>query len=146
MRRVYTCLLYLFVPFILCRLFWKGRRLPAYRQRLRERFSWGPLATPPVDVWLHAVSLGEVVAATPLIERLLEKQWRVLVTTMTPSGSQQVTRRFGERVSHQYIPYDFPWALRRFFKAAQPRVGIIMETELWPNLISEASNAGVSLF
>ena len=146
MRRIYTILLYLFIPFILLRLYWKGRRLPAYRQRMSERFSCGAIVSPQVDVWLHAVSLGEVIAATPLIERLLENKLRVLVTTMTPTGSAQVVRRFGQRVSNQYVPYDFPWALRRFFNTIQARVGIIMETELWPNLIMEASNAGVSLF
>jgi 3-deoxy-D-manno-octulosonic-acid transferase len=146
MRFIYTTLLILLSPFILLRLFWKGRKLPAYRQRLRERFTWGTVVSPPVDVWLHAVSLGEVVAATPLIEQMLQKQWRVLVTTMTPTGSEQVLRRFGERVSHQYVPYDYPWALRRFFNAIQARVGIIMETELWPNLIKEASRARLSLF
>jgi 3-deoxy-D-manno-octulosonic-acid transferase len=99
-----------------------------------------------VDIWLHAVSLGEVVAATPLIERFLEKQLRVLVTTMTPTGSEQVARCFGTRVFHQYIPYDFPFALRRFFRAIQARAGIIMETELWPNLIMEATKAKVPLF
>jgi 3-deoxy-D-manno-octulosonic-acid transferase len=146
MRQLYTFLLYLFSPFIVLRLYWKGRRFPAYRERLKERFSLGAIVSPPVDVWIHAVSLGEVVAATPLIDKLLEQQWRVLVTTMTPSGSQQVVRRFGQRVHHQYVPYDFPWALRRFFNKIQARVGIIMETELWPNLIVEATRANVSLF
>jgi len=146
MRYIYTALLYLFAPFIVLRLYWKGRKLSAYRERMRERFSIGPMVSPPVDVWLHAVSLGEVVAATPLIERFLEKHLRVLVTTMTPTGSDHVTRRFGARVSHQYIPYDFPFALRRFFRTIQARVGIIMETELWPNLIIEAKKAKISLF
>lgn len=145
MRHLYTLLLYLISPFILLRLYWKGRKLNTYRQRLRERFSIGPIVSPPVDVWLHAVSLGEVVAATPLIERFLEKNMRVLVTTMTPTGSEQVARRFGARVSHQYIPYDYPYALRRFFKKIQARVGIIMETEIWPNLIIEATRAKVPL-
>ena len=146
MRIIYTFLLYLFIPFILLRLYWKGRRLPAYRQRILERFSLSSAnASAPVDIWLHAVSLGEVVAATPLIDALLMKQWKVLVTTMTPTGSQQVIKRFGQQVTHQYLPYDIPWALRRFFKKNQPRLGIIMETELWPNLIDMAKQMGIPL-
>lgn len=145
LRYLYTFFLCLLTPFILLRLYWKGRRLPAYRQRISERFSLGNLALPQVDVWLHAVSFGEIVAVTPLIDALLVKQLRVLVTTMTPTGSQQVIARFGERVAHQYIPYDFPWVLRRFFKKINARVGIIMETELWPNLIHQATKAHLPL-
>ena len=139
LRHVYTFFFYLLTPFILLRLYWKGRKLPAYRQRISERFSWGKIVSPEVDIWLHAVSLGEVVAATPLIDALLTQGLRVLVTTMTPTGSQQVMTRFGSKVSHQYLPYDLPWALRRFFKKINARVGVIMETELWPNLIWQAT-------
>lgn len=99
----------------------------------------------PVDIWIHAVSLGEVIAATPLIDALLEKQWSILVTTMTPTGSERVKARFGNKVAHRYIPYDLPLALRRFFKQTRPRAGIIMETELWPNLIYEARAANIPL-
>ena len=91
------------------------------------------------------MSLGEVVAATPLIDALLDKQWRVLVTTMTPTGSDQVIKRFGERVVHQYVPYDLPWPLRRFFRTFNPRIGVIMETELWPNIIHQAKRQKVHL-
>lgn len=145
LRLVYTVLLYLLIPFILLRLYWKGRRMPSYRKRLSERFSLGKIVSSEVDIWLHAVSLGEVVAATPLIDALLAADYTLLVTTMTPTGSQQVLKRFGNHVSHQYIPYDFPWALRRFFKKINARVGIIMETELWPNLIYQASTSNVPL-
>jgi len=145
-RYLYTGLFYLALPFILARLYWKGRKNSAYRERISERFSWGEKLSSYTDVWVHAVSLGEVVAATTLIETLLVQNQRVLVTTMTPTGSAQVLRQFGERVFHQYVPYDFPWALRRFFMATKPRVGIILETELWPNLIAEARLHGVLLF
>ena len=143
MRRLYTLCLYLLIPYIILRLFWKGRRLPAYRKRIGERFALCEI--PQADVWVHAVSLGEAVAAAPLIEALLTKQWRVIVTTMTPTGSQYVKTRFGARVSHQYIPYDFPQAMRRFFRKSNVRMGIIMETELWPNVIYEAKRAKVPL-
>lgn len=138
MRRLYTALLYLLIPFILWRLYWKGRRLPAYRKRILERFMMGQMSHQPVDIWIHAVSLGEVVAVTPLITALLNKHYRVLITTMTPTGSERVRKHFGEQVLHQYLPYDLPLILRRFYRAYQPDVGIIMETELWPNLIYEA--------
>lgn len=143
--RVYTALFYLFSPLIVLRLFWKARRLPAYRHRIGERFFPKTSSLSTADVWLHAVSLGEVVAATPLIEAMLARQLRICVTTMTPTGSQQVQSRFGSRVQHHYLPYDLPWSLRRFFQAIKPRLGMIMETELWPNLIDQATRQNIPL-
>ena len=143
MRFVYTVMLYVLTPFIVLRLYWKSWRLVGYRHRIGERFSLGTMAAAPVDVWVHAVSLGEVVAATPLIHALLGRGWRVMVTTMTPTGSQQVLNRFGTKVSHQYLPYDLPWAIRRFYQTIKPRLAIIMETELWPNLIFQAKQSNI---
>lgn len=145
MRAVYTFILYLLTPLIVLRLYWKSWRLPAYRHRIGERFVLKAGLISPVDVWVHAVSLGEVVAAVPLINALLGRGLRVMVTTMTPTGSQQVINRFGDRVSHQYVPYDLPCVLRRFFKKINPRLGIIMETELWPNLIFQATQLNIPL-
>lgn len=145
MRFFYSFLLYLLTPYMLIRLWWKGRRLPAYRQRIKERFCLNTLEEKPMDVWVHAVSLGEVIAAIPLIDAMLEKKWSVFITTMTPTGSERVQIRFGNTVSHQYLPYDLPGVLKRFFKKIQPRVGVIMETELWPNLIYQARAANVPL-
>ena len=145
MRRIYTFLLYVLMPFIVARLYWKSRKLPAYRERIAERFVFKSDALVPVDLWVHAVSLGEVVAATPLIQAALDASYRVLVTTMTPTGSAQVVRRFGQTVVHHYLPYDLPWPLRRFFNVVQPRLGIIMETELWPNVIHQAAKHRVPL-
>lgn len=127
------------------RLWWKGRRLPAYKQRIAERFCLSKRENNPVDVWVHAVSLGEVIAAIPLINAILDRKWSVFVTTMTPTGSERVQACFGDRVGHQYVPYDLPGALKRFFKQIQPRAGIIMETELWPNLIYQARAAKIPL-
>jgi len=147
MRKLYSILFYLAVPFILLRLLFKSLKFPEYRQRINERFSFGRLShLKPVDVWIHAVSLGEVVAATPLIDRLLAKKFRVLITTMTPSGSAQVIRRFGSNVLHQYIPYDIPWCLNRFLNKIKPRICITLETELWPNLIYQVSSRKIPLF
>lgn len=127
------------------RLWWKGRRLPAYRQRIKERFFLGKHALKPIDVWIHAVSLGEVITAIPLVEAMLAKNWSVLVTTMTPTGSQRLETYFGNKIFHQYLPYDLPGVLKRFFKQIKPRVGVIMETELWPNLIYQARRAQIPL-
>ncbi len=145
MRFIYSFLMYLLTPYMLIRLWWKGRRLPAYRQRIAERFCLSKNQNKPVDIWVHAVSLGEVIAAIPLIDAMLDKKWSVFVTTMTPTGSERVLARFGDKVYHQYLPYDLPGVLKRFFKKIQPRVGIIMETELWPNLIYQARAAKVPL-
>lgn len=145
MRRIYSLFMYFLTPYLIVRLWLKGRHLPAYRQRVRERFALNPLPNEGIDIWVHAVSLGEVIAATPLIYALLEKQWRLLITTMTPTGSQRVIATFANQVQHQYIPYDLPWSLRRFFKKIKPRLGLIMETELWPNLIYYAAQAKVPL-
>jgi 3-deoxy-D-manno-octulosonic-acid transferase len=145
MRHIYSFLMYLLTPYLIARLWWKGRRLPAYRQRIAERFCLDKNIIKSVDIWVHAVSLGEVIAATPLIDALLDKNYSILVTTMTPTGSERVLTRFGEKVSHRYIPYDLSIVLKRFFKQVNPRVGVIMETELWPNLIYQAHMADIPL-
>ncbi|MCL9685083.1 lipid IV(A) 3-deoxy-D-manno-octulosonic acid transferase [Legionella maioricensis] len=145
MRFIYSFLMYLLTPYLLFRLWWKGRRLPAYRKRIMERFCLGKEENKTFDVWVHAVSLGEVIAATPLIDAMLDKHWSVLITTMTPTGSERVQARFGNKVSHRYVPYDLPGVLKRFFKQQKPKIGVIMETELWPNLIYQAHAAHVPL-
>ncbi len=139
-------MMYLLTPYLLFRLWWKGRKLPAYRQRISERFCLDTQYTPmPVDIWIHAVSLGEVIAAIPLIDALLDKQHTLLVTTMTPTGSQQLLSRFDTKIQHQYLPYDLAVVLRRFFMRYKPCLGIIMETEIWPNMIRQAKVAGIPL-
>ena len=145
MRFLYSFLMYLLTPYMLIRLWWKGRSLSAYRQRIAERFCLNQQENKPVDIWVHAVSLGEVIAAIPLIDAMLAKKWSIFITTMTPTGSERVQAYFGDKVAHQYLPYDLPGVLKRFFKQIQPRVGVIMETELWPNLIYQARAANVPL-
>ncbi len=136
MRRLYTILLYVATPFVLLRLLLRSRRNPAYRRRWAERFAFIPPAANK-SIWLHSVSLGETIAATPLIKALLEAypQYTIVITTMTPSGSAHVTKQFGDRVMHTYVPYDLPSVVNRFLKRTKPAIAIIMETELWPNLI-----------
>jgi 3-deoxy-D-manno-octulosonic-acid transferase len=145
-RRVYTWFLYCLTPFVVLRLFWLGLRYPRYRERWRERF--GHIRPLPGDrpvIWVHAVSVGEVQASVPLVNRLLESfpEHQVLVTTTTPTGMESVQQRFGKEVAHRYLPYDIPAALRRFLRGARPAILIVMETELWPNLFRVCREQGV---
>lgn len=137
MRIIYTVLLFLALPLIFLRLLWKSRRQSAYRERLAERAGYYSIKL-QACVWVHAVSMGEVIAATPLIKKLKAQypDLPLLVTTMTPTGAAQVQRSLGDTVVHVYVPYDFPTYINRFLKAMQPRIAIIMETELWPNMIA----------
>lgn len=146
MRWLYSIILYLLTPWLLFRLWLKARKLPAYSERIGERFCWSLLAPVRYDVWVHAVSLGEVIAVNPLVERLLSAGYSVLITTMTPTGAAQARRFFGDRIHHRYIPYDLPWSLRRFFKMVKPKVCLIVETELWPNLIHYTVKNKIPLF
>lgn len=136
-RQVYTFLLYLLLPLVLMRLYWNGRHLPAYRKRWPERFGFSLTASTSPCLWVHAVSVGEVVGSAPLIQALLETypQHPIVITTMTPTGSDRVKELFGDRVQHCYAPYDLPSAISRFLRAKQPRLLVLFETELWPNMI-----------
>lgn len=137
-RRIYTLLLNLLLPFVVARLWWRGRDNPGYRQRIRERFGVIPHCPSRGSVWIHAVSVGELLAAAPLIKAHLRAypNRTVVVTTTTPTGSAQVKRLFAEGVFHMYMPYDIPRFLRRFLNSIKPSLLIIMETELWPNVIN----------
>ncbi|HWK50102.1 MAG TPA: lipid IV(A) 3-deoxy-D-manno-octulosonic acid transferase [Steroidobacter sp.] len=142
LRSVYTALLYVFAPIALAGTALRGVRDPAYRDRLSERlgctrvFAVAPGIRP---LWIHAVSVGEVQAAAPLIRALLKKypQHSLLITTATPTGAQRVQALFGESVRHAYLPYDLPGAVRRFLDRVQPVLAIVMEREIWPNLFGE---------
>lgn len=147
MRYLYSALFYLLVPFLVLRMVLRSRRAPAYRERLAERFGLfsapASLAGTPV-IWLHAVSVGETLAAAPLVERLLA-DWpdhRVVVTTTTPTGSERVRALFGDRVFHVYAPWDLPGAVSRFLAGVRPGLLIVMETELWPNLLHYTRRSG----
>jgi 3-deoxy-D-manno-octulosonic-acid transferase len=137
MRSIYTLLLTLLVPLMLLRLLWRSRHEAAYRQRWRERFGWGN-SLPKGALWIHAVSVGEVQATQALVEqlRLNYPEKEVLITTTTPTGSAHVKKIFGERVSHCYLPFDLPWLVGPFLKRLQPAILIIIETEIWPNLLA----------
>jgi 3-deoxy-D-manno-octulosonic-acid transferase len=147
MRLLYTCLLYLLTPLVLLRLLWKSRLQPEYRHRIGERFGLVPAPPEGVAVWVHAVSVGESLAAMPLIEALIRRhgEGRVWVTTTTPTGSARVSAALGTRALHSYAPYDLPGAVARFLKRARPRQVVIMETELWPNLFRAIRRRGIPL-
>jgi len=136
-RALYAVLLLLSYPFVVLLTIWRAARNPAYRGGRRERFGWVHAAAPRDVIWIHAVSAGEVIAAAPLMRRLMTllPNAPMLVTTMTPTGANQVRRLLGNRVTHCYAPYDYPWALRRFLKRVRPRVLVLIETELWPNMV-----------
>lgn len=145
MRHIYSFIAYLLLPFVLLRLCWTSLRNPDYRQRWPERFGFiTPVFDGPV-IWIHAVSVGEVQAAVPLINRLLYAypEHGIVVTTMTPTGARTVQQRFGRTVMHYYLPYDVAWAVRRFLNRLQPAMLIVMETEIWPNLFHYAGDRGI---
>ncbi|MGE0809399.1 MAG: lipid IV(A) 3-deoxy-D-manno-octulosonic acid transferase [Immundisolibacter sp.] len=145
-RHLYSSLLRVGLPLAFGRLLWRSRLQPAYRQRWVERLGFGQCHHQGA-VWLHAVSVGEVNAALPLIAALQEAHpaLPVLVTTTTPTGSEQLTSRLGGRVAHCYLPYDLPGAVRRFVRVWRPCLGVILETELWPNLYAAARAHGIQL-
>jgi 3-deoxy-D-manno-octulosonic-acid transferase len=142
---LYQALLVLAYPVIRLRLLWRARREPEYGKRISERSGRVSDSIPTNPVWFHTVSAGETIAAAPLIRTLTEEfpELDFLVTTMTPTGSLQVTSLLADCVSHCYAPYDFRRGVRRFYDAVAPRLLVLMETELWPNLIHEASARGV---
>ncbi|MFT6431596.1 MAG: 3-deoxy-D-manno-octulosonic-acid transferase [Halopseudomonas sp.] len=134
------------MPLVLFRLLLRARKAPAYARRWHERLALGGDLRPD-GIWVHAVSVGEAIAAAPMVRQLLERypQLPVTITCMTPTGSEQIRKMFGDRVGHTYLPYDLPWLQRRFIRRLRPRVGVIMETELWPNMVHEAKAAEVPL-
>nr|WP_251372301.1 lipid IV(A) 3-deoxy-D-manno-octulosonic acid transferase [Rheinheimera oceanensis] len=144
---LYRVLLYFACPWLLAYFFWRSRKDPAYRQRLPERFGFGLKAKQlqPGGIVVHAVSVGEVIAATPLIQQL-QQQYpgkSITVTCTTPTGSATIQSRFGNSVQHCYLPLDYPGAIRRFLKALQPELLVILETELWPNLLHSCAKQAV---
>lgn len=138
MRLLYTLIFYLLSPLIPLYLLWLARRSPAFARRWNERFGWfRPLETEKVVVWLHTASVGEFLAALPLIRTLLQDpELQLVITTTTPTGSERLKQALGDRVFHVYAPCDLPGSVRRFLSRVQPRVLLTMETELWPNTIA----------
>ena len=143
LRRLYSLLVGLLIPLALLRLLWRSRRAPAYRQRWRERLALEPLPPRPADVWVHAVSVGEVQAALPLLRHLLRGGHSLLVTTTTPTGAARLRELLGDAVQHRYTPFDLPGIMRRFLERVRPRALLVMETEIWPNMLAVCAERGI---
>lgn len=148
LRGLYSAVLYLLTPVTVYHLIWRGFRFREYFQRWNERYASYPQPARPADVWLHAVSVGEVNAAIPVVEALRRQhpQLRWLITTITPTGSARVRALWGDDVQHVYIPYDLPGAVARFLRHFRPKLALVMETELWPNLLFGCRDAGVPTY
>lgn len=147
MRLIYTLLFYLLTPFILLRLFWRGYTAPEYRKRWKERLAIYPKKFPRNVIWIHAVSVGESEAVFPLIKRL-QQQFpldQFLVTTTTPTGSARVQAVLAGSVNHVYFPYDLPCVVNRFIAVFKPKIAIVMEKEIWPNLYASCEKSQIPL-
>jgi 3-deoxy-D-manno-octulosonic-acid transferase len=148
MRVFYSCLFYLLIPFILLRLLWRGIKAPAYRCRWRERFALYNIKFPQGVIWFHAVSVGEAEALFALV-RQIQKQHpdaKLLITTTTPTGSARVKAVMQETVAHVYLPYDVPDAVNRFMQCFKPKLAVIVETEIWPNLFISCGKNNIPLY
>lgn len=145
---VYTCLLCLLLPFVPLKLLWRGIKQPEYRQHWRERFGFYPINSHKPIIWLHCVSVGETRAAAPLVKQLLTQypHYQILLTHTTPTGRATSEQLFGDSVLRAYLPYDVPFAVNSFVHHFKPRIGILMETELWFNLIRSCDQAKIPLF
>lgn len=149
MRFLYTLLWYLATPLIALRLLWRARRQREYLQHVGERFGfYDDAAAAGPWLWVHAVSVGETRAAEPLISALQQRypRHRILLTHMTPTGRETGVALFADRVTRCYLPYDYPGAVARFLERFRPAIGVLMETEVWPNLIHAAAVRDIPLY
>ncbi len=148
-RGFYSLAWYAGAPLAAAYLLWRSIRQPAYRRGWASRFglAWPPASRPGRPVWIHAVSVGETMAARPLVEGLLAARpgQRVLLSHMTPTGWETGERLFGDRVERCLLPYDMPHAVSAFLRHYDPVAGVLMETELWPNLVAAADVRGMPL-
>lgn len=150
MRLLYTLIWILFLPFAIVRLYWRGAKEPGYRQHIAERLGWFPLYQAKPTIWLHAVSAGETRAAEPLIRALLAEypEHHLLLSHMTATGratAAQLLADLQPRISQVWLPYDIPSFSRRFLQHYQPQCGILIETEVWPNLLATAQQLGLPI-
>jgi len=144
-RRLYTTLLQLALPALLLRLWWRGRREAGYRSFIGERLGRYTGSKREAIVWVHAVSVGEARAAAPLVQMLRQAlpEHAILMTCTTAAGRETLRQVYGESVLVAYLPYDFPGTVQRFLEYFRPRLGVLMETEVWPNLLAGCAANGV---
>jgi 3-deoxy-D-manno-octulosonic-acid transferase len=147
MRLFYTLLFYLLLPFVLLRLYWRGFKAPEYRKRWTERLAIYHQKYSKNVIWIHAVSVGEAEAVFPLIKRLQTNypSDHFLVTTTTPTGSARVRAVLAKDVTHVYLPYDLPCVIKRFLGVFKPKIAIVMEKEIWPNLYAQCAKNTIPL-
>jgi 3-deoxy-D-manno-octulosonic-acid transferase len=145
MRKLYTIALRLALPLILLRLWWRSRREPGYLEGVEERFGFYSGSRPEKVVWVHAVSVGEARAAAPLVRALKEAlpDHAVVMTGTTAAGRETIKQVYGESVIPTFLPYDYPESVRSFLERFRPTLGILMETEIWPNLLAACTTYGV---
>ena len=145
MRALYTILLRLALPFLVLRLWWRGRREPGYRESIPERFGIYRSEKPDRLIWIHAVSVGEARAAEPLVRALTGAlpNYKILITCTTAAGRETIKQVYGESALTVFLPYDFPETAQAFLEYFRPRLAIVMETEVWPNLLAQCAANGV---
>ena len=146
MQILYTLFLYITLPLVLLRLLLLSLKAPAYRRRWTERLGYFSASGIERSLWIHSVSVGEAQAAEPLVRRLIEiyPDLPIVITTTTPTGSDRVEKLFGDRVHHVYFPYDVPFAINGFLERTDPRLLVMMETEIWPNLLEICEKRKIS--
>ncbi len=147
-RLAYTLLLYVALPYVVLRLAWRARRQRGYLEHVAERFGHYRQKPGAPLIWVHAVSVGETRAAGPLISALSARypRHRILLTHMTPTGREAGEQLFNRRVERCYLPYDYPGACARFLEHFRPALGVLMETELWPNLLHACRRRGIPVY
>jgi 3-deoxy-D-manno-octulosonic-acid transferase len=146
-RFLYTLAIHALLPWAILHLLWRARRQSDYLRHWGERFGFYRPRPPEPVIWIHAVSVGETRAAQPLVAALRERypDHRILLTHMTPTGRATSKALFGDKVERVYLPYDTPWAVRAFLRHFKPALGLVMETELWPNLVAACRDTDIPL-
>ncbi len=146
-RSFYTFMLWLLLPYIFLRLAWRARKQPEYLRHIGERFGFYPVQSERPVIWLHTVSVGETRAAQSLIARLhaTYPDHQILLTHTTPTGRATSEQLYGDSVLRMYLPYDYPFAVKRFLRHFKPQLGILMETEIWFNLAHACRKTGTPL-
>lgn len=146
-RHLYTLLLWLLLPYIFIHLLWRARKQPEYLHHIAERFGFYSIKSDKYIIWLHTVSVGETRAAASLVQALQAHypNHHILLTHTTPTGREASEQLYGDKVMRVYLPYDYPFAVRRFLRHFKPQVGVLLETEVWFNLIHQCNTAQTPL-